>query len=179
MVCIFPGCGRKRDSKNGYCCTHKRQLQRGRSLTPIVKTKPIKTCTFKGCNRRHFRKGLCAVHDRQKQKEIPLHKVKPIRKSGEGTISTNGYKVFTKRINGEKVYLYEHRLVMENHLGRKLLPHENVHHINGDRLDNRIENLELWSTSQPQGQRVIDKIKWAQDILKLYNTFIELLVNDV
>jgi hypothetical protein len=65
-------------------------------------------------------------------------------------------------------YLLEHVEVMSQMLGRALLPGENVHHINGVRDDNRPENLELWSRSQPSGQRVADKVEWAKELLSLY-----------
>lgn len=54
-------------------------------------------------------------------------------------MSKNGYK--SKRIKGKLIY--QHRLVMQEHLGRELLDTEVVHHINHDPSDNRIENLEL------------------------------------
>ena len=87
-------------------------------------------------------------------------------------IDRNGYVQIWKpehknaRMGG---YIHEHRLVMSEYIGRPLYPYENVHHKNGIRTDNKIDNLELWDTTQPSGQRVQDKIEWAIEFLKRNN----------
>ena len=96
------------------------------------------------------------------------------RKNGEGCIAKTGYRYITKvghpnaSTNGK---ILEHTFVMSEHLGRPLDKMESVHHKNGIRHDNLIENLELWSRYQPIGQRIVDKIKWAKEILDKYKEF--------
>ena len=65
-------------------------------------------------------------------------------------------------------YIQEHRLIMSQHIGRPIDKKETIHHINGIRSDNRIENLELWNSRHPKGQRVEDKIKWCIELLESY-----------
>lgn len=54
-------------------------------------------------------------------------------------------------VNG---FVLEHRVVMARSLGRPLAKHETVHHLNGDRQDNRLENLQLRSGKHGKGVRM-------------------------
>lgn len=125
-------------------------------------------CGVDGCSKPAYRVTptvLCAMHASRLYKRGEVGSAEPqVNVRGSGYINGDGYRIFVK--DGRRIY--EHRLVMEEHLGRELFPEETVHHINGDRLDNRIENLELWSSSHPSGQRVEDKIAWAREILSKY-----------
>jgi len=117
-------------------------------------------CKFKGCDKPVLAKEYCNSHYRQNLvgKELaPLRGYNP----GEWTLNGRGYLVRTRNGKQEK----QHRVIMEEVIGRPLKPYENIHHKNGDRADNRIENLELWNTSQPSGQRVIDLWHYALEIL--------------
>ena len=96
---------------------------------------------------------------------------KPI---GTLMLDKNGYlrrKILLE--NNKTKWVIEHRRVIEEFIGRILNPKENVHHINGNKLDNSKENLEIWSTNHPPGQKLEDKIKWAKEFLKSYGYRIE------
>jgi len=98
-----------------------------------------------------------------------------------GFISKDGYRIRyvpNHSNSNPSGAIPEHILVMSNILGRPLLKDETVHHKNGVRDDNRIENLELWTKSHPYGQRVEDKIVWAKEILALYEPQIKIFCKE-
>jgi hypothetical protein len=126
-------------------------------------------CTLEGCDKERKGFGYCTGHyQRFKKYGSPLAD-KSLSPAYKPYVDANGYVVVRKNNTHIKV----HREIMEEHLGRKLFSKENVHHINGDRTDNRIENLELWSTSQPSGQKIEDKVRWALGIINMYPEIVE------
>lgn len=157
--CLVDGCERKVLAR-GYCKMHYRRLMDTGdvgSVGPVRIRQHGDVCGLEGCNRPYKTMGFCYMHyDRWRKTGDPG----PVESLlGNGSVTKEGYRVI--HVDGVKVK--EHRYVVEQALGRPLEPFENVHHRNGDKADNRIDNLELWVVHQPKGQRVADLIAFVVD----------------
>jgi hypothetical protein len=131
--------------------------------------KSIPDVQLTDCSRPGFANGYCTLHHARWQKHGDPH-VGVARPRYQPILRGDGY-VWVWQPEHPRAHqgrVPEHRLVMERELKRLLLPGENVHHINGNRRDNRPENLELWVVHQPKGQRPEDLVEWANEILRRY-----------
>lgn len=160
VLCGVVDCDERARSK-GMCHVHYEQIRRNLDSDDV--------CKVLGCNRRRVREsGYCDSHHKIWQREGIE---RPLRQKRDTWVNSNGYvQMYAKgHPNADKLgHILEHRYVMSEYLGRPLKDNENVHHKNGNRSDNRIENLELWIKSQPSGQRVVDLLRWAQELLDIY-----------
>lgn len=165
--CSHDGCDSPVKGR-GLCNKHYSRLKTQQGLPGAA------DCAFPKCGRKAYTKGVCPGHRKQ---QLDGKALTPLRLKSPGTwrkwyTNAQGYVVRSRSVPGENrvEHQQQHRLVMEQHLGRPLRDKENVHHINGIRDDNRIENLELWEVSQVSGQRVSDKIREALRVLEEYGS---------
>lgn len=163
-ICIVENCGVKHYAKE-YCRLHYNKF--GRKKKTLQEKR---LCLVSECKIQARGSGYCSKHYRRFLKHGDPNICIKIY-SGQGIITRKGYREIYKPTHpnaNKRGWIAEHRYVMSDVLSRPLLPNENVHHKNGNKLDNRPENLELWTRHQPIGQRVEDLLRWAYDIINKY-----------
>lgn len=140
---------------DGLCRPH---YMKRRRLDKEQELRDGRRCGVEGCDRPYDSNGLCQLHYQRQRKTGETGPVTLLRAvNGTGYLTKAGYRVLWR--DGQRIS--EHTAVMEEVLGRKLEPGENIHHRNGIRSDNRPENLELWVKMQPAGQRVEDVVAFV------------------
>lgn len=178
-LCCVTGCTGPVFSK-GMCRAHYEKTRKygnpqaqGFSFVPRVVNGVHQCCSVDGCDSKIAAKGLCQAHYRRLRVYGDVNASAPVltKNQRRRNKSQNGYVYLSWKGHpaaGKNGNLLEHRLVMYEKLGRVLLPGENIHHINGRRDDNSPENLELWVSIQPAGQRPKDLVAFAKEILARY-----------
>lgn len=172
--CKFPGCDAHRYARE-WCQLHWSRWQRHGDPAWEPTLAEREKCSIEGCNVDAVARGYCSSHySKWRRRGDPLFESSPeTRRKGAKKTEKGGYVglYLPEHPNARRGGIVsEHTVVMSEAIGRPLTPSENVHHRNGVRDDNRIQNLELWNKCQPAGKRARDLIEYANEIHALYGT---------
>lgn len=167
--CEQPDCGKPMKARKMCAMHYRRFLRHGDPNRVEAIRSHGDQCSVEGCAGSYSCRGWCSVHytrwyDTGDPLTPPRAPTRRIDEDGYVHIARSDHPN-SHRNSGD---ILEHRWVVSVALGRPLRPGETVHHRNGLRSDNRLENLELWVKHQPYGQRVCDLLAWARTILALY-----------
>ena len=180
-MCEVEGCD-KPIYVTPFCTGHYARSRSAKGLRPEVPLGSLgngrpkgRACEVANCGRPLAAHGLCTTHRARLLRCGDVQADKPVKRSKrpktERYVDKKGYiQVYVPDHPNAWAdgWTPEHRLVMSDTLGRPLTSDEVVHHKNGDRADNRPENLELWTRAHPDGQRVDDLLAWATAFVERY-----------
>lgn len=142
MTCSIDGCLDQIKCR-GLCSFHDQRRRNGVNLLAPRKLRyPAKgfICCIEDCSEPVWSAGLCHFHDGRKRTGRSLYAAKDYRSLFKVGWIHKGYRWITLDDGSE---VMEHRNLMEEYIGRKLLYNEVVHHKDEDKLNNDIDNLEI------------------------------------
>jgi len=170
LPCKVEGCNEPVKAR-GYCSRHTYQFYKHGKIISAGKMKdPSRKCSVPGCNRKHKANGYCEAHNQQFKKYSRITSQEIVGRNGKSYAGSKGssYILIMKKdhpMANKRGYVRRSHLAWEKHTGHIVTPPEVIHHKNGNKHDDRCENLELFSCDE-EHQRKRHRLKGVFGVIK-------------